>query len=139
MNPVEIPELDQKSIDVLWRRMDNLERMSGSQSSFGGGGGNGNGGGDVDLAKRVDTLEKSLLETREKVVRIEGMVESIRQHGSTKEDVQKVYTAIEAVGTKVESSNTKIEAMGRTIIQWFIVTGVGLAGLAFAAARYMHS
>lgn len=81
------------------------------------GDGNGGGGDDVELIKRVENLEKSLAETREKAVRIETLVESIQKHGSTKADV---------------------EAMGLRIIQWMILTGIGLAGLAFAAARYIH-
>lgn len=123
MDPVEMPELDSRSIGVLWQKVNNLERMSGSNAEFGGGGGNGNGG-DMELIKRVDNLEKSLLETREKVVRIEAVVDSIKQHGATKEDIQKVYVAI--------------ETMGRTMIQWAVGTAIAVAGLAFAAAKLIH-
>lgn len=142
MDPVEMPELDSRSLGVLWQKVNNLERMSGSSTEFGGGGGNGGGGGDMELIKRVDNLEKSLLETREKVVRIEGMVESIKQHGSSKEDVQKLYTAIEALSgrieSKIEGTGTKIETMGRTMIQWAIGTGLTTAAIAFTAAKLIH-
>lgn len=97
------------------------------------------------MLKRVEALEKSLLETREKVVRIEAVVESIKQHGATKEDIQKVYVAIEANGTKIESMGarieamgTRVEAMGRTMIQWAVGTAIAMAGLAFAAAKLIH-
>ena len=85
----------------------------------------------MDLARRVENLEKSLLETREKVVKIETTVDSIKQHGASKEDIQRVFTAIEANGTK-------IEAMGRIMIQWAIGTGLAAAALAFTAAKLIH-
>lgn len=79
-------------------------------------------GGD-DVERRIEALEKSIPDIRERLVRIETKLESIEKHGATKADIAEVCT--------------KIETMGRTMIQWAIGSAVVLAGIAFTAARFI--
>ncbi|MBH3464450.1 hypothetical protein I5Q49_06270 [Pseudomonas carnis] len=86
-------------------------------------GGGGGGGGDI-LEQRIVALEKSTLEIREKLVRIETKLEGVEKTMATKADLSDLKTAIAEGFT----SQTK----------WFISTAVALAVIAFTAAKFIH-
>lgn len=95
----------------------------GSDKSGGSDHNGGNPPGGDEMLARIESLEKSTLDMRERLVRVESKIDSIEKHGATKADVESVCT--------------KIETMGRTLIQWSIGTAVVLAGIAFTAARFI--
>lgn len=87
------------------------------------GGGGGGSGGDI-LEQRLVALEKSTLEIREKLVRIETKLEGVEKTMATKTDISDLKTAIAEGFT----SQTK----------WFISTAIALAVIAFTAAKFIH-
>lgn len=85
----------------------------------------GNGGGGNDMEARVASLEKTSVEIREKLVRVETKLEGIEKTMATKADLADLRTAIAEGFT----SQTK----------WFISTAIALAVIAFTAAKFIHS
>lgn len=77
------------------------------------------------MEARVAALEKSTLEIREKLVRVETKLEGIEKTMATKADLADLKTAIAEGFT----SQTK----------WFISTAIALAVIAFTAAKFIHS
>ncbi|MBX8528520.1 hypothetical protein K5D32_02535 [Pseudomonas cichorii] len=76
------------------------------------------------MEARVAALEKSNLEIREKLVRVESKLEGIEKSMATKTDIADLKTAIAEGFT----SQTK----------WFISTAIALAVIAFTAAKFIH-
>jgi 50S ribosomal subunit-associated GTPase HflX len=72
--------------------------------------------GDGKMEKRVDKLESSMQDVREKLIKIEAKVESIDKHGATKADL----------------SN-----MESTLIKWFIATAFALTATTFGIVRFL--
>lgn len=77
------------------------------------------------MERRVQELEKSIPDIRERLACIETMLDSIENHSASKAD-------IEAMGAR-------IEATARSIIQWSVGSALVLAGLVFAAARFIST
>lgn len=86
--------------------------------------GDGPGGGGGELEARLTALEKSTLEIREKLVRVETKLEGIEKTMATKADLADLRTVIAEGFT----SQTK----------WFISTAIALAVIAFTAAKFIH-
>lgn len=83
------------------------------------------------MEKRVEALEKSNLEIREKLVRVETKLENIEKTMVTKAELA-------AVGTMIAELKTSVAESMVVQTRWLIGACIGLAGLAFAAARYIH-
>lgn len=64
-------------------------------------------GGD-SLEKRVEKLESSFLDIREKLARVETKIDSIEKHGATKNDISEMQTSL---------------------IKWFVGTALVLSGV----------
>lgn len=81
---------------------------------------NGGGGdeppGDDRMEKRVDKLENSMQDVREKLIKIEVKVESIDKHGATKAD---------------------LSSMESTLIKWFVATAFALTAITFGIVRFL--
>lgn len=80
-----------------------------------GGGGDEPPGSDK-VEKRVDKLESSMQDVREKLIKIESKVESIDKHGATKAD---------------------LSSMESTLIKWFIATAFALTATTFGIVRFL--
>ncbi|MFA0929013.1 hypothetical protein RA263_14595 [Pseudomonas syringae pv. tagetis] len=91
-------------------------------SSWGGGP---PGGGGSDMESRVAALEKTTVDIREKLVRVETKLEGIEKTMATKADLADLRTVIADGFT----SQTK----------WFISTAIALAVIAFTAAKFIHA
>lgn len=83
------------------------------------------------MENRVRKLEKTASDVRERLVKIETRLE----HVATTASVERLAGELNA---KFEIQNTKIEAVRVDLVKWFVATATVLAGLAFAAARYIH-
>lgn len=93
--------------DALRKEMGQFRNDIGGSGDHTGGnppGGNG-------LEKRVEALEKSVQDARERLIRIEGKAESIEKHGATKAD---------------------LASLESTLIKWFVGTAFAMVGLATA-------
>ena len=77
------------------------------------------------MEARVAALEKTSVEIREKLVRVETKLDGIEKTMATKTDLADLRTAIAEGFT----SQTK----------WFISTAIALAVIAFTAAKFIHS
>ena len=101
-----------------------------------------------DILKRLGVVEQGLSELRAQVSAILAII----PHLATKADVeavrgevqgvrvelQSVRTEVQSVRTEVQGVRTEVAAMQATIIKWFVATSLTVAGLAFAAARFVH-
>jgi hypothetical protein len=87
-------------------------------------GGGGASGGGSELETRVTALEKSNLEIREKLAKVETKLEGIEKTMASKTDIAELKTSIAEGFT------------GQT--KWSISTAIGLAVIAFTAAKFIH-
>lgn len=83
------------------------------------------GGGEMDA--RVTALEKSNIEIREKLVKIESRLDSIDSHMASKADLQSV--------------RAQLEASMRTQLQWFVgltwTVSIALVGATYFMATHL--
>lgn len=84
------------------------------------------------MERRVQELEKAISDIRERLARVDAKLDGVAEHGATKADIMGTKAHIEAMGAR-------IEATARSIIQWSIGSSLVLAGLAFAAARFIST
>lgn len=94
--------------------------LSGTVAKAGHLDGGGDGGDDGGMEARIASLEKTMVEVRERLTRIETKIDGIDKVGATKDGVT-------ADLNKLES----------TLIKWFVATATALAAMAFAIARYV--
>lgn len=97
------------NIHYLEERFKNAEKFLPHPDKHGGGGG-GSGGGE-QMEKRLEAIEKSLPEIKEKLAGISGKVESIDKHSATKADL----------------ATTELN-----LIKWYVATAFAMTGLASA-------
>jgi hypothetical protein len=85
-----------------------------------------------DILKRLGVVEQGLAELRTQVSAILALI----PHLATKADV----ALIPHLATKadVEAVRCELATMQATIIKWYVATSLTVAGLAFAAARFIH-
>jgi hypothetical protein len=76
------------------------------------------------LEKRVERLEDFYVEVAERLARLETRVELMASQMATKADIALIRVEMAALETRT--------------IKWFIGTAVTLAGLAFAAGKFVH-
>lgn len=82
------------------------------------------------MEARVATLEKSSQEIREKLVRVETMLENIEKTMATKAEIS-------AVGVMIAELKTTV-AEGMVIqTRWVIGACLSLAAIAFTAAKFV--
>jgi hypothetical protein len=74
--------------------------------------------------KRVERLEDFYIEVAERLARLETRVELMASQMATKADIALIRVEMAALETR--------------LIKWFIGTAVTLAGLAFAAGKFVH-
>jgi hypothetical protein len=53
-------------------------------------------------------------------------------------EVMSVRTEVAAVRTEVMAVRVEISDSKTSIIQWVVATSIGIAGLAFAIAKFVH-
>jgi hypothetical protein len=78
------------------------------------------------LEKRVERLEDLYIEVVERLARLETRVELIASQMATKADIAQLATKAE------------MAALETRMVKWFVGTAVTLAGLAFAAGKFVH-
>jgi glutathione S-transferase len=80
------------------------------------------------LEKRVERLEDFYIEVAERLARLETRVELIASQMATQ------------MATKADIALIRAEmaALETRMIKWFVGTAVTLAGLAFAAGKFVH-
>jgi hypothetical protein len=78
------------------------------------------------LEKRVERLEDLYIEVAERLARLETRVELIASQMATKADIAQLATKAE------------MAALETRMVKWFVGTAVTLAGLAFAAGKFVH-
>jgi uncharacterized protein YhaN len=83
---------------------------------------------DKGLEKRVEALEKSLPEIKERLARVETKLDSVEKSMATKADLEAVRGAI---------STDLHKAIGDATWR-FVQISVVLAGLSFTAAKFIH-
>lgn len=76
------------------------------------------------LEKRVERLEDFYIEVAERLARLETRVELMASQMATKADIALIRVEMAALETR--------------LIKWFIGTAATLAGLAFAAGKFVH-
>jgi len=106
------------------------------------GGGNPPGGGDLEA--RVVALEKTSLEIREKLVRVEMRLDSIESNMATKVDLANIASKDDLNGF-VRASSKDIQDLAvsfhKTMNEqtWkFVGVATALAAIAFTAAKFIH-
>lgn len=103
--------------------MDNVIRGHWNDKS----GGPSNTGGDPpggdDVERRVEALEKSIPDIRERLARVETKVDHIEKNMATKADIAELRTSM-ADGFNAQT-------------KWFIGTALAMAVIAFTAARFI--
>lgn len=72
------------------------------------------------MEQRVQSLENTMTDVRERLARIETQL----SHTASKEDLQ---------GLRAD-----MHRMESTLIKWFVATAAVLATLAFSAAKFIH-
>lgn len=100
--------------------------IKGSWDDRAGGGGHTGGTpptGDNGLEKRVEALEKSIPDIRERLARVETKIDHIEKTMSTKTDMAELKASI------ADGFNSQTN--------WFIGAAMALAVLAFTAARFI--
>jgi hypothetical protein len=111
------------------------------------------------LEKRVERLEDFYIEVAERLARLETRVELIASQiatlaaqmatkvdkadiaqMATKADIAQMATKADIAQTKADIALVRVEmaALETRLIKWFIGTAVTLAGLAFAAGKFVH-
>jgi hypothetical protein len=85
------------------------------------------------LEKRVERLEDFYIEVAERLARLETRVELMASQMATKADIAQMATKADLALIRVEMA-----ALETRLIKWFIGTAVTLAGLAFAAGKFVH-
>lgn len=120
-------------VSFLQRELANLqaERNKWSTEAKGDHGGNSGGGppGGSGLEKRIEALEKSVPEIRERLARVETKLDTIEKTMATKADLDVLRGQLSTDIQKTISDAT-----------WrFVQISVVLAGLAFTAAKFIHS
>ena len=114
------------SLDLLMREVAKLKAERDQQSNDKKGNGGHTGGqppGGDALETRVAALEKAIPDIRERLARVETKLDGIESQMVTKADLSDLKAAM------AESFHAQTK--------WFIGTAVVLAGLAFAAARFI--
>lgn len=71
---------------------------------------------DDRMEKRVDKLESSMQDAREKLIKIDTKVDSIDKHSATKGD---------------------LSSMESTLIKWFVATAFALTATTFGIVRFL--
>lgn len=106
------------------------EEWNSRRGDNGGNGGHTGGGppGGNELEKRVENLEKNVADIRERLSRVETKLEGIEKNMATKADIA-------AIGTILAEFKASIAEGTITQTRWIITFCVGLAGLAFTAAK----
>lgn len=137
-------------------KADNVHQMarlprqanSGNSSTIGGGGGP---TGDDPMEARVNALEKSSAEIKEKLVRLEMRLDAIESQMATKVELANLATKddlnsyvrasgkdIQDLAVTFQKSITDVQkSMNEQTWKFIGVAGV-LAGLAFTAAKFIH-
>lgn len=95
-------------------------RLPGKPEDLAGGGGPPHDGG---MEPRVAALEKTMGDVRERLAGIEAKATSIETHGAKTADVANV--------------RADIATMESRMIRWFLMTALGIGGIAFAIARFV--
>lgn len=110
----------------------------------------GGGGGAMldDILKRLAAVEQGLSELRAQVSAILAVIphlvtkadlEGVRgEVQGVRTEVQGVRTEVQGVRTEVQGVRTEVASMQATLIKWYVATSLTVAGLAFAAARFIH-
>jgi glutathione S-transferase len=83
------------------------------------------------LEKRVERLEDFYIEVAERLARLETRVELMASQMATKADIAQTKADIALIRVEMAALETRL-------IKWFIGTAVTLAGLAFAAGKFVH-
>lgn len=83
------------------------------------------------MEARIVKLESVTEKILERLSAVERDVAVIRSNYATKADLAAVQASISAL-------EVNIAALEARMLKWFIGTAVTLAGLAFAAARWVH-
>lgn len=104
------------------------------------GGGNPLGGNDME--KRVEALEKTAQDIRERLTRVETKLDSLSQHTPTTADLisatSKTDAAIASLKTESQVSigaiRTEMQSMETRLIKWFVSTAFAMTGVATAVA-----
>lgn len=143
-------------------------RGNGDKSGGPGNTGNGNGTGGSDLEKRVDALEKTAQEVRERLVRVETKIDGIERNMATNSALSELNarlvgeigtirtsltseigsfrtssaSEIGTVNQSVANFRTEITRLEGTMIKWFVGTALalsaGIGAIAFGLARALH-
>lgn len=94
------------------------------------------------MEARVAVLEKSSLETREALIRVEARLDNIEQNMATKIDIAEMKTNMADMKASMADMKTELRtamAEGFTSqTKWSISTAVALAVIAFTAAKFIH-
>jgi glutathione S-transferase len=85
------------------------------------------------LEKRVERLEDFYFEVAERLARLETRVELIASQIATHATQMATKADIAQMATKAD-----IAALETRMVKWFVGTAVTLAGLAFAAGKFVH-
>jgi hypothetical protein len=76
---------------------------------------------DDRMEARVATLEKTMGDVRERLAGIEAKATSIETHGAKSADIANLRADLSTQESR--------------LIRWFVVTALGIGGMAFAIAR----
>jgi glutathione S-transferase len=87
------------------------------------------------MEARIIKLESVTEKILERLSAVERDVAVIRSNYVTKADLAEVQATLQASIAALEANMTALEAR---MLKWFIGTAITLAGLAFAAARWIH-
>jgi hypothetical protein len=100
------------------------------------------------LSRRVERLEDSAVEVKERLVRQEARTDMLELRVAGKAEIAQAVTKADlaALATKEDVAKmvTKAEltaalaTLETTMIKWFLVTAVALATLSFAAGRFVY-
>lgn len=120
------------NIHYLEERFKNAEKFLPHPEKHGGGGGTG--GGD-QMEKRIEAIEKSLPEIKERLARVETKIDSIEKHMVTKANLLEETGGLnQAIG----NFRTDIQSLETRLLKWFVGTAATLSAVAFGVARLIH-
>ena len=103
-----------------------------------GGPGNTGGGeppGGSELEKRIEALEKSIPEIRERLSRVETKLDAIKENMVTKADLIEETSGLNLA---VANFRTDIQSLETRLLKWFVGTAGVLSAIAFGVARLIH-
>ncbi len=124
------------NIHYLEERFKNAEKFLPHPDRHGGsgGGGGGTGGGDF-MEKRIESIEKSLPEIKERLARVETKIDSIKKHMVTKADLLEETGGLNQA---IANFRTDIQSLETRLLKWFVGTAAALSAVAFGVARLIH-